>query len=120
MYASGVANLVHNLLTPAFVLLTGASALAEKSQVTPIQKVLTLMEELKAKGIKEKNDEVTSSTECIDKASGCLQKSWKLEATFSFYLMQSVGLTWGVRAKGSSRDGSSGKMKTGKLLLKAG
>jgi len=43
----------------AFVLVTGVSALAEKSQVTPIQKVLTLMEELKAKGIKEKNDEET-------------------------------------------------------------
>merc|ERR1719359_2109611 len=29
----------------------------EQSKVTPIQKVLTLMEELKAKGVKEKNAE---------------------------------------------------------------
>merc|ERR1719463_619558 len=37
------------------VLLTGAAAASEA--VTPIQKVLTLMEELKAKGIKEKQAE---------------------------------------------------------------
>ena len=33
--------------------------MAGASQVTPIQKVLTLMEEMKVKGIKEKNDEAT-------------------------------------------------------------
>jgi len=43
----------------AFLLLPGVSAISDKSKVTPIQKVLTLMEELKAKGIKEKNDEET-------------------------------------------------------------
>merc|ERR1719379_101052 len=37
------------------LLLAGASA----NGVTPIQKVLTLMEEMKAKGIKEKQDEET-------------------------------------------------------------
>jgi len=34
-----------------------AAAVAEKAKVTPIQKVLTLMGELKAKGVKEKNEE---------------------------------------------------------------
>merc|ERR1719388_681121 len=49
----------YSMLAVALVLLNGVSAISEKSQVTPIQKVLTLMEELKAKGIKEKNDEET-------------------------------------------------------------
>merc|ERR1719456_1372438 len=40
----------------ALMVMTG---LSEQSQVTPIQKVLTLMEEMKAKGIKEKQDEET-------------------------------------------------------------
>merc|ERR1719174_1623282 len=48
-----------HIAAAVLLLSAGASALAEKSQVTPIQKVLTLMEELKAKGIKEKNDEET-------------------------------------------------------------
>merc|ERR1719214_266301 len=43
----------------ALLLVVGGSALNERSKVTPIQKVLTLMEELKAKGIKEKNAEET-------------------------------------------------------------
>merc|ERR1719197_364755 len=43
----------------ALLLLTGVSGIKEESKVTPIQKVLTLMEELKAKGIKEKNAEET-------------------------------------------------------------
>merc|ERR1719163_1536895 len=45
----------------ALVLLlsTAVSSLRDESKVTPIQKVLTLMEELKAKGIKEKNAEET-------------------------------------------------------------
>merc|ERR1719197_66732 len=43
----------------ALLLLTGVSGISEQSKVTPIQKVLTLMEELKAKGIKEKQDEET-------------------------------------------------------------
>jgi hypothetical protein len=42
------------------VLLTLAGvASAAQTRVTPIQKVLTLMEEMKAKGIKEKNAEET-------------------------------------------------------------
>merc|ERR1719199_462417 len=45
------------------ILLAGISAAKEvtraQSSVTPIQKVLTLMEDMKAKGIKEKNDEAT-------------------------------------------------------------
>merc|ERR1719181_2259694 len=40
----------------ALLLVVGA---AVASQVTPIQKVLTMMEDMKAKGIKEKNDEAT-------------------------------------------------------------
>jgi uncharacterized protein YoxC len=40
-----------------FFLCLLANAAAEKLKVTPIQKVLTLMGELKAKGTKEKNDE---------------------------------------------------------------
>merc|ERR1719181_2212237 len=43
----------------ALLLSTGVSGSNERSKVTPIQKVLTLMEELKAKGIKEKNAEET-------------------------------------------------------------
>jgi uncharacterized protein YoxC len=45
---------------PAFVLLVAVAChakLEEKSKVTPIQKVLELMAEMKAKGIKEKNAE---------------------------------------------------------------
>merc|ERR1719388_482849 len=49
----------YSMLAVALVLLNGVSAISDKSKVTPIQKVLTLMEELKAKGIKEKNDEET-------------------------------------------------------------
>merc|ERR550514_664130 len=45
------------IATVALVLLTDVRGHSERSQVTPIQKVLTLMEEMKAKGIKEKNDE---------------------------------------------------------------
>jgi len=41
----------------ALLLLVGAGALHEQSKVTPIQKVLTLMEEMKAKGIAAKQDE---------------------------------------------------------------
>merc|ERR1719181_2285424 len=43
----------------ALLLSTGVSGSNERSKVTPIQKVLTLMEEMKAKGIKEKNAEET-------------------------------------------------------------
>jgi len=39
------------------ILLSGASAASESAKVTPIQKVLTLMEELEAKCIKEKKEE---------------------------------------------------------------
>jgi len=39
------------------MLLGGAAAVSETAKVTPIQKVLSLMEELKAKGTKEKNAE---------------------------------------------------------------
>jgi uncharacterized protein YoxC len=38
---------------------SGVSGINEQSKVTPIQKVLTLMEEMKAKGIAAKNDEET-------------------------------------------------------------
>merc|ERR1719393_1057550 len=41
----------------ALLLLTGVVSARDQSKVTPIQKVLTLMEEMKAKGIKAKNDE---------------------------------------------------------------
>jgi hypothetical protein len=40
-------------------LLLLAPAHAEQTKVTPIQKVLTLMEEMKAKGISAKNEEET-------------------------------------------------------------
>jgi len=40
-------------------LTSGVSGINEQSKVTPIQKVLTLMEEMKAKGIAAKNDEET-------------------------------------------------------------
>merc|ERR1719181_497729 len=43
----------------ALLLSTGVSGSNERSKVTPIQKVLTLMDELKAKAIKEKNAEET-------------------------------------------------------------
>jgi len=43
------------IATLTLLLLTGVSAV----NVTPIQKVLTLMEEMKAKGIAAKNDEET-------------------------------------------------------------
>merc|ERR1719199_1653643 len=49
------------LLPLVFCLTIGSTAAREESQskVTPIQKVLTLMEEMKAKGIAAKNDEET-------------------------------------------------------------
>merc|ERR1719409_3367 len=43
----------------SLLLLTSVSGLNEQSKVTPIQKVLTLMEEMKAKGVAAKNDEET-------------------------------------------------------------
>ena len=43
----------------ALLLLTGVNGASEQTKVTPIQKVLTLMEDMKAKGIAEKNDEET-------------------------------------------------------------
>merc|ERR1719436_946074 len=46
-------------LSMALMLFLAGSASAEQLTVTPIQKVLTLMEEMKAKGIKEKNAEET-------------------------------------------------------------
>merc|ERR1719272_1449563 len=51
----------HNVAMLALVLsvLGGVAALSEQSQVTPIQKVLTMMEGMKAKGIQAKNDEAT-------------------------------------------------------------
>merc|ERR1719272_1749559 len=51
----------HNVAMLALVLsvLGGVAALSEQGQVTPIQKVLILMEGMKAKGIKAKNDEAT-------------------------------------------------------------
>merc|ERR1719298_163421 len=48
-----------SVIASTLLLLVGAASVKEQSKVTPIQKVLTLMEELKAKGIKEKNDEAT-------------------------------------------------------------
>merc|ERR1719174_1677425 len=42
-----------------FVVLLSVFGMAAASQVTPIQKVLTLMEDMKAKGITEKNAEAT-------------------------------------------------------------
>merc|ERR1719162_2210178 len=48
-----------NMAALALLLLTGAQGVNEQSKVTPIQKVLTLMEEMKAKGIAAKNDEET-------------------------------------------------------------
>merc|ERR1719478_55285 len=48
-----------DVMALAFLLLVSTASAREQSTVTPIQKVLTLMEELKAKGIKEKNDEET-------------------------------------------------------------
>jgi len=50
-------------MVPATLLLLLAGlASAEQSQVTPIQKVLTLMEDMKAKGISAKNEEETKFT----------------------------------------------------------
>merc|ERR1719454_2821639 len=46
-------------MTPVVSLLTLLALGVGGTNVTPIQKVLTLMEELKAKGIKEKNAEET-------------------------------------------------------------
>merc|ERR1719399_300289 len=43
----------------SLLLTASASGLNEQSKVTPIQKVLTLMEDMKAKGIAAKNDEET-------------------------------------------------------------
>merc|ERR1719356_583593 len=47
-----------SMATLALLLLHGVCSV-EASAVTPIQKVLTLMEELKAKAISAKNDEAT-------------------------------------------------------------
>jgi uncharacterized protein YoxC len=45
------------MMSIAFLLALAGVASAAQSKVTPIQKVMTLMEEMKAKGIKEKNAE---------------------------------------------------------------
>merc|ERR1719353_703415 len=48
-----------HVLVLALSLSSGVNGVNEESKVTPIQKVLTLMEEMKAKGIAAKNDEET-------------------------------------------------------------
>merc|ERR1719353_2845335 len=48
-----------HVLVLALSLSSGVNGAGEQNKVTPIQKVLTLMEEMKAKGIKAKNDEET-------------------------------------------------------------
>merc|ERR1719353_2848811 len=48
-----------HVLVLALSLSSGVNGAGEQNKVTPIQKVLTLMEEMKAKGIAAKNDEET-------------------------------------------------------------
>merc|ERR1719460_1800234 len=50
------------MLSSAVLLAVVGLASAEQNQVTPIQKVLTLMEDMKAKGIAAKNEEETKFT----------------------------------------------------------